>query len=71
MYSLSFRRMGDKYSYVLFLHIFSRDFLSLRTTIFSDIENSPSASMSFCSDDLAQLLENQERMMTSFVLQRE
>ena len=55
-YSLSFRRMR-KESYALFLQrIFGRDFLSPRTTIFSGIENYPSARMSCCSDDLALLL---------------
>ena len=43
--------------YTIFLQrIFGRDFLSPRTTIFSGIENYPSASISCCSDDLAQLL---------------
>ena len=36
--------------------IFSRDFLSSRTTIVLGIENYPSACMSCCSDDLALLL---------------
>ena len=36
--------------------IFGRDFLSPRTTVASGVENYPSASMSCCSDDLAQLL---------------
>ena len=54
-YSLSFRRKRDK-MYGLFLQRnFGRDFLSPRCTIFSGIENDPSASMSCCSDDLAQL----------------
>ena len=51
-YTLSFRRMR-KESYAFFLqHIFGRDFLSPRTTIFLGIENYPSARMSCCSDDL-------------------
>ena len=40
-----------------FTTYFGRDFLSLRTTIFSGIKNHPNASMSCCSDDLAQLHE--------------
>ena len=39
-----------------FTTYFGRDFLSPLTTIFSAIENYPSASISCCSDDLAQLL---------------
>ena len=54
-YSLSFRRMQEKIYAILLRRIFGRDFLSLRTTIFSGIENYPSASISCCSDDLAQL----------------
>ena len=55
-YSLSFRRMRKKI-YMFFLQrIFGCDFLSPRTAIFSGIENYPSASISCCSDDLAQLL---------------
>ena len=38
------------------LCIFECDFLSPCTTIVLGIENYPSASMSCCSDDLAQLL---------------
>ena len=36
--------------------IFGRDFQSPRTTVASGVEKYPSASMSCCSDDLAQLL---------------
>ena len=36
--------------------ISGRDFLSPRTTVASGVEKYPSASMSCCSDDLAQLL---------------
>ena len=55
-YSLSFRRMRKKIYAIFLQRIFGRDFLSPRTTIFSGIENYPSASISCCSDDLAQLL---------------
>ena len=49
-YSLSFSE-EEKESYALFLHcIFGLGFLSLRTTRY------PSASLSWCSDDLAQSL---------------
>ena len=50
--SLSFRRMRKN----VMQHIFGHDFLSPCTTIFSGIENYLSASMSCCSDDMAQLL---------------
>ena len=52
-YSLSLRRMRKRF---FLQRIFGRDFLSLCTTIFSGIANYPSASISCCSDDLAQLL---------------
>ena len=55
-YGLSFRRMRKKVYAIFLQRIFGRDFLSPRTTIFSGIENYPSASISCCSDDLAQLL---------------
>ena len=55
-YSLSFRRMWEKNLRFFLKRIFGCDFLSPRTTIFSGIENYPSASISCCSDNLAQLL---------------
>ena len=55
-YSLSFRRIRGKIYAIFLQRIYGREFLSPRTTIFSGIENYPSASMSCCSDDLARLL---------------
>ena len=52
-YTLSFPKEVGK-SCVLFYHVFSD--ISPCTTIVSDIENYPSASMFCCSDNLAQLL---------------
>ena len=54
-YSLSFSEKAEKKLHVLQC-IFGCDFLSPRTTIVSGIENDPSTSMSWCSDDLAKLL---------------
>ena len=47
---------GAKKLHVVLQCIFERDFLSPRTTKVSGIEKYPSASMSCCSDDLAQWL---------------
>ena len=47
--------------------IFGHDFLSPRTTIVSGIENYPSPSMSYCSDDLAQLVATVLRTLKSEV----
>ena len=55
-YSIFFRRMWKKIYAIFLQRIFGHDFLSPRTTIFSGIENYPSASLSCCSDNLAQLL---------------
>ena len=52
-----FKGCGKNLRVFFLQHIFGRDFLSPRTTIFSGIENYPSASISCCSDDLAQLLQ--------------
>ena len=54
-YCLSFSEETEKLRVVLQC-ILGRDFLSLRTTIISGIENYSSACMSCCSDDLALLL---------------
>jgi len=51
-----FEGCGKKIYAIFLQRIFGRDFLSLRTAIFSGVENYPSASISCCSDDLAQLL---------------
>ena len=56
LYGLSFRKRWEKKLRVVLQCILGRDFLSLCTTIFSGIKNYPSASISCCSDDLAQLL---------------
>ena len=53
--NLSFSEEVEKKLYVLQC-IFGHEFLSLRTTIVLGIENYPNASMSCCSDDLAQVL---------------
>ena len=52
----SFKECGQKIHVLFLKRIFRCDFLSPHTTIFLGIENYPGASMSCCSDDLAQLL---------------
>ena len=55
-FSDSFLEEAAKKLRVVLRCIFGRDFLSPHTTIGSGIKNYPCASMSCCSDDLAQLL---------------
>ena len=55
-FGIFFSEEGAKKLRVVLQCIFERDFLSPRTTKVSGIEKYPSASMSCCSDDLAQWL---------------
>ena len=55
-FSLSFLEEVAKMLHIVLQCIFRHGFLSPHTTIASGVKNYPSPSMSYCSDDLAQLL---------------